>query len=101
MKEKVVPIERYEKPGTRLNVHFLPEGNVRLLIWNGAAGSKGYKGPDAPVKPDNWPPLPPPPILPDAKSDLISPDPQLDFCCSPANSFVLPMFSMTSDSWRC
>ncbi|WP_143707133.1 hypothetical protein, partial [Xanthomonas oryzae] len=32
---------------------------------------------------------------------LISPDPQLDFCCSPANSFVLPMFSMTSDSWRC
>ncbi|WLA10455.1 DUF3304 domain-containing protein [Xanthomonas translucens] len=67
--EKVVPIERYEKPGTRLNVHFLPEGKVRLLIWNGAAGSKGYKGPDAPVKPDNWPPLPPPPILPDAKSE--------------------------------
>ncbi|REI35295.1 DUF3304 domain-containing protein, partial [Xanthomonas oryzae pv. oryzae] len=49
MKEKVVPIESYEKPGTRLNVHFLPEGKVRLLIWNGAAGSKGYKGPDAPV----------------------------------------------------
>ncbi|MBV6850003.1 hypothetical protein KWH43_12405 [Xanthomonas campestris pv. heliotropii] len=29
--------------------------------------------------------------------DLISPNPQLDFCCSPANSFVLPMFSMMSD----
>ncbi|RBC53009.1 hypothetical protein BRN16_25565, partial [Xanthomonas oryzae pv. oryzae] len=28
---------------------------------------------------------------------LISPDPQLDFCCSPANSFVLPMCSMMSD----
>ncbi|WP_218619730.1 hypothetical protein, partial [Xanthomonas oryzae] len=28
------------------------------------------------------------------KFNLISPDPQLDFCCSPANSFVLPMFSM-------
>ncbi|AOD15207.1 DUF3304 domain-containing protein [Xanthomonas fragariae] len=67
--EKVVPIERYEKHGTRLNVHFLPEGKVRLLIWNGAAGSKGYKGPNAPVKPDNWPPLPPLPILPDAKSE--------------------------------
>nr|WP_229697897.1 transposase [Xanthomonas oryzae] len=33
--------------------------------------------------------------------ELISPDPQLDVCCSPANSFVVPMFSMTSDSWRC
>ncbi|AOS16548.1 hypothetical protein ATY45_20690 [Xanthomonas oryzae pv. oryzae] len=28
---------------------------------------------------------------------LISPDHQLDFCCSPANSLVLPMFSMMSD----
>ncbi|WP_236691198.1 hypothetical protein [Xanthomonas oryzae] len=28
---------------------------------------------------------------------LISPDHQLDFCCSPANSFVLPMVSMMSD----
>ncbi|AEQ94343.1 hypothetical protein XOC_0086 [Xanthomonas oryzae pv. oryzicola BLS256] len=36
-----------------------------------------------------------------AIKNLISPDPQLDVCCSPANSFVLPMFSMTSDSWRC
>ncbi|MCD7100409.1 DUF3304 domain-containing protein [Stenotrophomonas sp. MMGLT7] len=61
--EKVVPIERYEKTGTRLNVHFLPEGEVRLLIWNGAAGSTGYKGPDAPVKPADWPP-PRPPQLP-------------------------------------
>ncbi|WP_235426666.1 DUF3304 domain-containing protein [Xanthomonas cerealis] len=67
--EKVVPIERYEKPGTTLNVHFLPEGKVRLLIWNGSAGSKGYKGPDAPVKPEGWPPLPPPQTLPDAKSE--------------------------------
>ncbi|HBK45385.1 MAG TPA: hypothetical protein DDZ67_02900 [Xanthomonadaceae bacterium] len=57
--EKVVPIERYEKPGTTLNVHFLPGGQVRLLIWSGSAGSKGYKGPDAPVKPEGWPPRPP------------------------------------------
>ncbi|HBK45386.1 MAG TPA: hypothetical protein DDZ67_02905 [Xanthomonadaceae bacterium] len=56
--EKVVPIERYEKPGTTLNVHFLPDGQVRLLIWDGSAGSKGYKGPDAPVKPEGWPPKP-------------------------------------------
>ncbi|WP_170292279.1 DUF3304 domain-containing protein [Xanthomonas maliensis] len=57
--EKVVPIEPYDHPGTTLNVHFLPQGQVRLLIWNGSAGSKGYKGPDAPVKPDNWPPTRP------------------------------------------
>ncbi|MBV6851806.1 hypothetical protein [Xanthomonas euvesicatoria] len=35
--------------------------------------------------------------FPDIKKVLISPNPQLDFCCSPANSFVLPMFSMMSD----
>ncbi|QBG90626.1 hypothetical protein EYR26_01945 [Xanthomonas oryzae] len=39
--------------------------------------------------------------MPQVNRHLISPDPHLDFCCSPANSFVLPMFSMTSDSWRC
>ncbi|MCD7100410.1 DUF3304 domain-containing protein [Stenotrophomonas sp. MMGLT7] len=61
--EKVVPIERYEKTGTTLNVHFLPQGEVRLLIWSGSAGSTGYKGPDAPVKPAGWPP-PRPPQLP-------------------------------------
>ncbi|NWC11962.1 DUF3304 domain-containing protein [Pseudomonas agarici] len=53
--EQVVPIEYYDKLGTRLNVHFLPDNKVRLLIWNGSAGSKGYRGPDAPVKPADWP----------------------------------------------
>lgn len=52
--EQVVPIERYDQPGTRLNVHFLPDSKVRLLIWNGSAGSTGYRGPPAPVKPDDW-----------------------------------------------
>ncbi|MGY0611834.1 DUF3304 domain-containing protein [Luteimonas sp. A501] len=61
--EKVVPIERYERTGTRLNVHFLPGGEVRLLIWNGAAGTPGYAGPDAPDPPPGWPPKPP---LPEA-----------------------------------
>ena len=56
--EKIVPIERYERTGTRLNVHFLPDGEVRLLIWNGAAGGPGYTGPDAPEKPSGWPPKP-------------------------------------------
>ncbi|GHH61495.1 DUF3304 domain-containing protein [[Pseudomonas] boreopolis] len=73
--EKVVPIERYEKTGTRLNVHFLPGGQVRLLIWNGAAGSEGYKGPDAPVKPEGWPP-PRPPRLPDAQPEPTQQEPQ-------------------------
>jgi len=52
--EKVVPIEYYDKLGS-LNVHFLPGNKVRLLIWNGLAGSKGYRGPDAPEKPADWP----------------------------------------------
>ncbi|WP_155975914.1 DUF3304 domain-containing protein, partial [Xanthomonas maliensis] len=72
--EKVVPIEPYDKPGTRLNVHFLPGGQVRLLIWNGGAGSEGYKGPDAPVKPEGWPPRPP--KLPEAASAQTEPEQQ-------------------------
>ena len=53
--EKVVPIEYYDKLGSRLNVHFLPGHTVRLLIWNGSADSKGYRGPAAPIKPAGWP----------------------------------------------
>jgi hypothetical protein len=53
--EQVVPIERYEQSGSRLNVHFLPDNKVRLLIWQGAAGTPGYRGPAAPIKPANWP----------------------------------------------
>lgn len=52
--EQEVPIEYYESLGT-LNVHFLPDNKVRLLIWNGIAGSTGYRGPDAPIKPAGWP----------------------------------------------
>lgn len=62
--EKVVPIERYDELGTTLNVHFLPDTQVRLLISSASAGSPGYKGPDAPVKPDDWPPPPSPPSPP-------------------------------------
>jgi hypothetical protein len=53
--EQVVPIEPYGIAGTRLNVHFLPDNKVRLLVWSGAAGSEGYSGPEAPVKPADWP----------------------------------------------
>lgn len=60
--EKVVPIERYDELGTTLNVHFLADAQVRLLISNASAGSPGYKGPDAPVKPENWPPSPAQPV---------------------------------------
>lgn len=52
--EKVVPIERYEKTGTTLNVHFLPEGEVRLIITDLSAGHRDYPGPDAPKKPADW-----------------------------------------------
>ncbi|MEC5080641.1 DUF3304 domain-containing protein [Xanthomonas oryzae pv. oryzicola] len=54
--EKIVPIERYEKSGTRLNVHFLPNNDVRLIIWNGASGTEGYPGPPPPQAPPDWPP---------------------------------------------
>ncbi|WP_411834244.1 DUF3304 domain-containing protein [Pseudoxanthomonas mexicana] len=54
--EKTVPIERYENTGTTLNVHFLPGGEVRLIVTSQAAGSPGYPGPDAPDPPPNWPP---------------------------------------------
>ena len=36
--EKVVPIDRYREGGTRLNVHFLPNGEVRLIVTNMTAG---------------------------------------------------------------
>jgi hypothetical protein len=52
--EQVVPIERYDRDGS-LNVHFLADHKVRLLIWPGSAGSPGYRGPAAPIKPANWP----------------------------------------------
>ena len=53
--ERTVPIDRYVQPGTRLNVHFLPDGNVRLVITNMSAGLPEYPGPAAPVKPADFP----------------------------------------------
>ncbi len=49
--EKTVPIDKYEIPGSTLNVHFLSGGEVRLVISSKGAGAKGYPGPDYPVKP--------------------------------------------------
>lgn len=49
--EKLVLIDRYLEPGTRLNVHFLPGGDVRLVISSKSAGHPEYLGPPAPVKP--------------------------------------------------
>lgn len=52
--ETVAPIERYTQPGTTLNVHFLPEGKVRLIITSGSAAQPGYPGPPPPVKPKSF-----------------------------------------------
>ncbi|MES2248236.1 MAG: DUF3304 domain-containing protein [Pseudomonadota bacterium] len=52
--EKVVPIEEYTVPGGTLNIHFLPEGEVRLIISSKGAGAKNYPGPAYPVKPPDW-----------------------------------------------
>ena len=54
--QKVVPIDRYTEGGTRLNVHFLPQGEVRLIITSQGAGASGYPGPATPVKPPGYPP---------------------------------------------
>ena len=54
--EKIVPIEHYTEPGTRLNVHFLPGNQVRLIITSMTAGWPGYPGPAAPMKPPGYPP---------------------------------------------
>jgi len=53
--EKTVPIDKYLQPGTRMNVHFLPDGQVRLIITNMTAGLPEYPGPAAPVKPADFP----------------------------------------------
>lgn len=52
--EKTVPIEKYTEPGTTLNVHFLPKGEVRLIISSKGAGHPEYPGPPAPVKPKEF-----------------------------------------------
>ncbi|WP_095111104.1 DUF3304 domain-containing protein [Pseudomonas sp. Irchel 3E20] len=53
--EKVVPIEQYKELGTTLNVHFLEQGNVRLIISSMGSGHPEYPGPLPPVKPAEWP----------------------------------------------
>ncbi|MFT3721597.1 DUF3304 domain-containing protein [Pseudorhodoferax sp.] len=53
--EKVVPIDRYDEPGSVLNVHFLPQGEVRLVISNTSAAHPNYPGPKAPEKPASFP----------------------------------------------
>lgn len=52
--EATVPIEAYKEPGTRLNVHFLPEDKVRLIIFSGSDGAEGYPGPRLPKKPKDF-----------------------------------------------
>lgn len=51
--EAVVPIERYVEAGT-LHVHFLPGGDVRLIVSSKAAGHPDYPGPSYPVKPADF-----------------------------------------------
>jgi hypothetical protein len=53
--EATVTIDRYTEPGTRLNVHFLPKGEVRLVITNKSAGHPDYPGPPSPVMPADFP----------------------------------------------
>ncbi|TXD56848.1 DUF3304 domain-containing protein [Ralstonia sp. TCR112] len=52
--EVVVPIEKYKDDGGTLNVHFLPDGKVRLIISNMVAGQPNYPGPSYPIKPADF-----------------------------------------------
>lgn len=52
--ETVVPIEAYKEPGTTLNVHFLPDHKVRLIVFSGSDLAKGYPGPQLPPKPKDF-----------------------------------------------
>ena len=52
--EAVVPVEKYDIPGGALNVHFLPEGKVRLIVTNGSADQPNYPGPPPPIKPKDF-----------------------------------------------
>jgi hypothetical protein len=52
--EAIVLIERYKEPGTTLNVHFLGDGKVRLIITNGTDEAPGYPGPRLPPKPKDF-----------------------------------------------
>jgi hypothetical protein len=73
--EAEVPIEPYDISGT-MNVHFLPDNKVRILIFNGTPGADGYKGPPYPEAPPGWSvrstdddaDLPPVPAVPQRES---------------------------------
>ncbi|PIF73755.1 uncharacterized protein DUF3304 [Variovorax sp. 54] len=49
--EKTVPVDRYDRPGSTMNVHFLPDNEVRLVISNGDAYVSNYPGSPGPKKP--------------------------------------------------
>jgi len=49
--EKTVPIDRYDRTGSTINVHFLPGNEVRLVISNSDAYVPDYPGPCGPRKP--------------------------------------------------
>jgi len=52
--EAVVPIEKYNEVGTMLNVHFLPDGKVRLVVSDMSANHPDYPGPRLPNKPKDF-----------------------------------------------
>ena len=53
--EMQVQIDEFREPGTRLNVHFLESGQVRLVISSKGARHPEYPGPKAPVRPADFP----------------------------------------------
>lgn len=52
--EKKVAIEPYTRPVNVIAPHFLPNGEVRLIVSSQLAGGQGYPGPGRPVAPLDW-----------------------------------------------
>lgn len=52
--EKKVAIEPYTRPVNVIAPHFLPNGEVRLIVSRNLAGSSEYPGPGEPVAPPGW-----------------------------------------------
>ncbi len=53
--EKVILIDPYEVAGGSMNVHFLPDYKIRLVVSEMGPGAENYPGPPQPEKPADWP----------------------------------------------
>jgi len=53
--EHIVPIDPYGKAAGRMNVHFLPDDKIRLIVSEMGPRAIDYPGPAYPEPPADWP----------------------------------------------